>query len=183
MAEPTKAAYAAAPAFVSGRVPRHSSDIAWRLLKFSGNIGDYQPTNEDDGRLMEKIQQAALTYELNLVGNQLTALPHVIGRLTNITHLILGGNRLTALPESIGRLTSLTWLTLDNNQLTTLPDAIGRLTSLTHLHLSKNQLTALPDAIIQLTNLMWISIDNNQLTPRPKALINDLLCRGVIVSG
>jgi Leucine rich repeat len=104
---------------------------------------------------------------LDLGKNQLTALPPEIGQLTALQRLELGGNRLTALPPEIGQLTALQRLDLGGNQLTALPPEIGQLTALQRLELSGNQLTALPPEIGQLTALQRLDLGENQLTALP----------------
>ena len=48
-------------------------------------------------------------------------MPESLGNLTALTELDLSGNQLTAVPESLGNLTALTELDLSGNQLTALP--------------------------------------------------------------
>jgi internalin A len=122
-----------------------------------------------DEDILQQIEKAARdgAIELNLSGNQLTALPHEIGELTKLTTLNLWRNQLTALPPEIGKLTHLTTLNLWSNQLTALPPEIGELTNLTALYLRDNQLTALPPEIGKLTHLTTLNLRDNQLTALP----------------
>ena len=55
----------------------------------------------------KKIEEARVSgaTELDLSYNQLTALPVVLGRLTNLQTLDLVNNRLTALPDWLGHAT------------------------------------------------------------------------------
>ena len=58
----------------------------------------------------------------------------IIENYVSIYHVLFTFD--TVLPDAIGKLTQLTTLLLNNNQLTTLPDAIGKLTQLTYLNLT-----------------------------------------------
>lgn len=58
---------------------------------------------------------------LNVMGNQLTALPEDFGGMTSLLRLGLKSNQLTQLPDSFCRLTRLVELFITDNQLTTLP--------------------------------------------------------------
>ena len=108
-----------------------------------------QPADRDPG--LERAA-TALT-DLDLSGNQLTAVPDSIGQLTALPACNLYGNQLTAIPDWTGQLTALTNLGLRGNQLTAVPDWIGQLTALTTLWLDNNRLTVVPDSIGQLTAL------------------------------
>ena len=68
----------------------------------------------NDRELLEAIEAAARTgaKNLDLSGQDLTALPNEIGRLTNLASLNLSDNRLTALPPEIAQLTNLATLNL-----------------------------------------------------------------------
>jgi len=122
------------------------------------------------GNVLDKIEEAKRNNSttLDLRGNQLTAIPEAIGKLTNLTELRLDNNQLTTVPEAIGKLTNLNTLYLDNNQLTRVPAAIGKLTNLTLLRLHNNQLTTVPEAIGKLTDLTTLYLYGNQLTTVPE---------------
>ncbi|NEP81305.1 MAG: GTPase [Okeania sp. SIO3B3] len=107
---------------------------------------------------------------LDLSSNQLTILPKSISKFTNLTTLDLRGNQLTTLPESIGKFSNLNTLDLRGNQLTTLPESIGKLSNLNTLDLRGNQLTTLPELISKLTNLTKLSLSVNKLTTLPESI-------------
>ena len=54
-------------------------------------------------------------------------MPDWLGNFTALTQLDLAGNQLSALPESLGNLTALTQLDLSDNQLSA-PPSLGMLT-------------------------------------------------------
>jgi Leucine-rich repeat (LRR) protein/GTPase SAR1 family protein/CHAT domain-containing protein len=137
--------------------------------------------------LLQVIEQAAIegVTELDLSGNELTALPPEIGKLTQLKKLILGkyqddkeadvpitiGNTLSALPAEIGLLNQLEELQVVENRLTSLPKEIGQLVNLRSLYLSRNQLSSLPSEIGQLVNLRSLYLQYNQLSSLPDKIV------------
>ncbi|HEY1190687.1 MAG TPA: COR domain-containing protein, partial [Gemmata sp.] len=81
-------------------------------------------------------------------GNQLSALPEALGRLTALTTLNLSDNQLSALPEVVTKLTALTTLNLSGNQLSALPEALSQFPSLKQLLLHKNESLAIPPEVL-----------------------------------
>ncbi|OAP63293.1 hypothetical protein AYL99_02520 [Fonsecaea erecta] len=77
---------------------------------------------------------------LDLVYNQLEALPPEIGQLKNLEHLDVSFNQLTELPEEIGMLTNLKQLLLFNNHIQTLCYELGFLYKLEMLGVYGNPL-------------------------------------------
>ena len=120
--------------------------------------------------LPEVIGQLSQLERLDLSRNQLSALPEAIGQLFRLQMLNLSDNQLSALPEAIGQLSQLKELNLSRNQLSALPEAIGQLSRLKELNLSVNQLSALPEAIGQLSWLEMLNLSYNQLSALPEAI-------------
>jgi len=122
--------------------------------------------------LLGKIDQARRdgSTTLDIVNNQVTALPTELFQLTQLTTLNIGGNQLTALPTELFQLTHLTTLNIGDNQLTALPAELGQLTHLTTLDINSNLLTPLPAELFQLTQLTTLNIGGNQLTALPADL-------------
>eukprot|EP00793_Prasinoderma_coloniale_P003222 PRCOL_00005857-RA len=103
---------------------------------------------------------------LNLMGNELTALPDVAvgsAMTEHITLLGLKSNKLNALPSTIGFLTSLTALFLTDNALTELPAQIGQLSSLRKLQASSNKLRSLPREVARLKELELLRVPVNAI--------------------
>lgn len=91
---------------------------------------------------------------LNLMYNQLGALPAEIGNLTKLEELMADGCGLTTLPKEIGGLISLKRLTLQSNGMTSVPDEIGNLPALEVLDLSyRNSFPTFPEALCRITSL------------------------------
>ena len=106
--------------------------------------------------------------ELTIPGNNLTgALPAELGRLSNLTDLVLYNNGVTGeIPPELGGLSNLIRLSLDSNRLTgEIPPELGGLSNLTGLFLHRNQLTGeIPPELGRLSNLTQLGFDRNQLT-------------------
>ncbi|MEM9218584.1 MAG: COR domain-containing protein [Cyanobacteria bacterium P01_F01_bin.150] len=119
--------------------------------------------------LLALIEQAATDdwNELDLSDNQLSELPHEIGKLTSLQTLDFSSNQLSELPPEIVQLTSLQTLDLRFNLLSELPPEIVQLTSLRTLDLRFNQLSELPPEIAQLTSLRTLDLRFNQLSELP----------------
>lgn len=131
--------------------------------------------------------------ELDLSGNQLTALPDDLPRLKALRVLFGSNNRFSELPAVLGQCAplsmvgfkanqishvpsaalapSLRWLILTDNQICSLPASIGQCTHLQKLMLAGNQLTALPPELAQCQHLELLRISANQLTALPGWLL------------
>lgn len=120
--------------------------------------------------LPELLGQLTELQLLNLSFNKLAALPESLGQISQLQLLNLSFNQLTKLPESLGQLMQLQLLNLSFNQLTSLPESIGQLAQLQLLNLSSNQLTVLPESIGQLTQLQLLNLSFNKLTVLPESL-------------
>ncbi|KAM6576106.1 hypothetical protein CsatB_027943 [Cannabis sativa] len=89
-----------------------------------------------------------LTY-LNLLDNEITAIPNSIRSLKNLTHLIFGHNKITLIPSFVGSFKELTYLNLVGNPISgVIPPQLGNLTKLQSLDLSSSS---------QMSNYEWIS--------------------------
>jgi|GEM_PF-1275321 len=117
--------------------------------------------------LISKLSQLQ---RLGIDCNKLTSLPDSIGQLSELKWLGVHNNQLTSLPDSIDQLSQLQRLDIDCNKLTSLPDSIGQLSKLKSLNVHNNQLTSLPDSIGQLSELKWLGVHNNQLTSLPGSI-------------
>jgi internalin A len=156
---------------------RYLSNFAGRVIL--GKLRVFQEKLMTEAELLEVIESAALdgATELDLSGQDLTALPPEIGKLANLEKLILGqwdeeieewiGNELSELPSEIGQLRNLQFLNLSYNELSKLPPEIGQLRNLESLDLSGNNLIELPLEIGQLKNLTYLNLLGNDLSKLP----------------
>ena len=93
----------------------------------------------------------------------------MLGELSNLDYLKISGNsKLHCFPDTIGKLHQLTVLVLEDGCLTSLPESIGELRNLRELIANRNQLTQLPESIGNLHQLENLEIQNNQLTGLPE---------------
>jgi internalin A len=108
--------------------------------------------------------------QLNLSYNQITEIPEVVGKLSNLTQLNLRNNQITEIPEVVGKLSNLTQLYLSYNQITEIPEVVGKLSNLTQLDLSYNQITEIPEVVGKLSNLTQLDLSYNQITEIPEVV-------------
>ncbi|XP_069136167.1 leucine-rich repeat-containing protein 47-like [Argopecten irradians] len=97
-----------------------------------------------------------------------------IGRLTNLTDLVLHNNSLTSVPKEITNLTLLKLLDVSNNQITSFPGDISTLTNLQTLNVSMNKLSEFP-AVGSLGALHIFNFSHNQLDGLPEGVFSSSL--------
>jgi hypothetical protein len=127
--------------------------------------------------------------ELDLSGNDLSALPEDLARLHRLRVLFCSNNRFTELPAALGRCGSLDmvgfkanrirtvpaeslppalrWLILTDNEIDALPPAIGRCERLQKLMLAGNRLQTLPKELAACSALELLRISANRLEALP----------------
>jgi len=100
---------------------------------------------------------------LRLPKGALTSLPADLGRLANLTELIVSHNSLTTLPAEVGLLVNLKALEAEANCLDALPAELEKCTKLEVLNVTGNALTSLSmlGAMVEMKSLL---ASNNQLT-------------------
>lgn len=126
------------------------------------------------GRLMDQVEWLPdsigklnnLT-EIILSENRIVTLPRTIEGFSKLKKLDIHSNQLVNLPDSIGELSSLTDLDLHDNRLQTLPATVGKLSWLVSLDLSSNHLSSLPESVGQLINLKRLNIETNKIEELP----------------
>lgn len=111
---------------------------------------------------------------LNITHTCLREVPEEIGKLQNLTTLVLHSNEIDKLPESIEKLTKLKFLHCSQNKLTSLPDAVGNLPQLSSINFGSNLLQSIP---CQMKNLKLTTLDlsNNQLQAFPDVCYTELV--------
>jgi len=130
---------------------------------------------------------------LDLSGNQLSALPDDLPRLTRLRIVFCSDNLFTELPAVLGRCPSLEmigfkanqiatvpadslppslrWLVLTDNRIEALPASIGRCRPLQKLMLAGNRLRALPPELAACRNLELLRLAANVLEEFPHWLL------------
>ncbi|KAH9499853.1 hypothetical protein Btru_076770, partial [Bulinus truncatus] len=101
-------------------------------------------------------REACLDFKLQI-------LPAEIGKLLNLTTLILDTNELLEVPVEITLLTNLERLALSNNHLSELPNGIKRLKKLTSVHLANNKFQNFPNELCEIQSIVFLDISDNLL--------------------
>lgn len=109
---------------------------------------------------------------LNLLGNQLRALPDDVGNLTNLHEMEIAGNRLTHLPGGICKLQHLRRLNVECNDLVELPEGIGDMVACQEINANSNSLVELPRSICRLATLRKLFVNDNKLQRLPNEIGN-----------
>ncbi|HTJ69063.1 MAG TPA: COR domain-containing protein [Actinospica sp.] len=124
------------------------------------------------GNHLERLPSWLLTGQpllevLNLSGNSLAELPDWIGRFRELRQLRLYGNDVSALPESMTRLTKLVVLDIGMTDLPEIPPWLTRLTELRWLGISDLLITELPPRLAELRHLATLDASENRLADLP----------------
>jgi|ETNmetMinimDraft_21_1059911.scaffolds.fasta_scaffold42358_2 Leucine-rich repeat (LRR) protein len=101
--------------------------------------------------------------KLDLSERKLTQLPESIGKLRNLTDLILRDNKLKTLPKSFENLTKLVGINAKNNAFQEIPKSLFKLKNLQVVSLTGNQIKTVPDAIGGLTKLLHLGLNHNKI--------------------
>ena len=97
--------------------------------------------------------------------NLLTAVPHIISSLSNLTHVDFSNNSIQVVCDAITSLHSLTHLYLRNNLITDndLPKDMIEMRNLQTLNLSGNRLTCVPPQLLDLSSLRNLFLGANNI--------------------
>ncbi|XP_003494147.1 leucine-rich repeat-containing protein 47 [Bombus impatiens] len=111
---------------------------------------------------------------LNITLTCLQEVPEEIGKLQNLTTLVLHSNEISKIPNTIEKLGKLKVLDCSRNKLTSLPDEIGKLPQLTTMNFSSNLLRSLPTQIGNI-KLTILNLSNNQFEAFPDVCYPELI--------
>ncbi len=132
--------------------------------------------NLDFKKALKKIKNEDALQELNLIDNELEALPVTLTRFENLSSLNCSGNEdleLTdnlAVLNSLSRLTKLTWT---RNDASLLPSSISFYNRLQHLDISDNGMVEFPQVRPNpLRNLQYLDISDNIIIDMKMSLKN-----------
>jgi len=106
---------------------------------------------------------------LRMAKGRLVSLPPDLGRLTNLTELIIGHNSLVKLPSEVKLLVNLKALEAEANCLESLPEDLGECSKLEVVNVTANKLTSLAP-LTPLTGLLSLLASQNELTDLEIAL-------------
>jgi Leucine-rich repeat (LRR) protein len=98
-------------------------------------------------------------------------------RMTKLNTLNISGNQLTAFPLAIHKLTGLSSLSIGNNMMTSLLENIGGFSLLEELNIHAFNLNKLPTSFSKLVNLKRLSLDDNHFNALPKSITSLPLVR------
>lgn len=132
---------------VRGRDLVHLSSAVFHLMELE--VLDLSPERE-----------ACLDYKL-------TSVPPGIGRLVNLTTLMLDTNDLVELPAEIALLQSLERVALSNNRLSSLPPEFKNLKHLRSVHMANNQFQEFPPQLLNIQTLEFLDMSDNKLKVLP----------------
>ena len=124
-------------------------------------------------RLPESFGELSELKALWLVNNELSSLPHSLGKLQQLEQLEVSGNALQELPRSFGRLGALRQLWMRDNAFSVLPPQICALERLETLSLEQNQISVLPRSLAHMPALRQILLGGNLLEYPPAGLIRE----------
>ncbi|XP_046611616.1 leucine-rich repeat-containing protein 47-like [Neodiprion virginianus] len=111
---------------------------------------------------------------LNINDTCLDAIPDEIGKLENLTSLVLHSNKIAKLPSAIGKLTKLKVLDVSRNNLDFVPDDLGNLPQLMTLNLGLNALKELPSQAANI-KLSILDLSNNEFDTFPDVCYAELV--------
>ncbi|GJQ15781.1 hypothetical protein GpartN1_g7572.t1 [Galdieria partita] len=128
------------------------SDAKWEQENPSGFVIDPTLWSYD---VLQRLQ-------LRIPSGSLLCLPEDLGKLSNLSSLIINDNSFQYLPESIGQLHALRVLEAENNQLEELPESMRQCKRLEAVRISGNKLKSL-EPLSEATDLVSLHCDRNQL--------------------
>ena len=114
---------------------------------------------------------AGLTDFLYLHGNELSALPSSLSRLSRLRYLNISENQFQELPECVCGMAGLLELRISDNRVEQLPDSLRHLTQLRELHCRNNRLGSVPASIAKLSELRHIDLRGNPLRELPPEMV------------
>ena len=92
-----------------------------------------------------------------------TSLEEALNDPQAVCVLNVGGQNLSAVPKDINKLTNLETLYLHDNNLSDLPGELSALAKLTYIDLGKNKFTQIPEVVFELKNLQFFDFNSNIL--------------------
>ncbi|KKL93164.1 hypothetical protein LCGC14_1877430, partial [marine sediment metagenome] len=104
---------------------------------------------------------------LNLAKSNLTKIPRILTKLTNLKFLSLRNNKLTSIPNWIQEFSALKFLDLSKNKICNVTENIRTLANLEKLYLCSNKIMNLPTFFGGLKSLAKLCLESNKLSSLP----------------
>ena len=138
-------------------------DTIWELE----NLMELGISHSKIKNIPEELGNLEKLYEFHLhmsesddLAGQSLVLPQSIGKLKNLTELVIYGYKVENLPESFKDLIELEMLVLELTNLDKIPDAIFHLENLTRLNIDVKNMDYLDPRLAQLKKLNWVNFYN-----------------------
>jgi Leucine-rich repeat (LRR) protein len=148
-----------------------NSDSAFSVLKNLVNLKRLSLANNFlNGKLSEDAGFLIRLEELDLDGNQLTALPESCENWSNLRVFSAGCNMIEELPPGAAHWTKLEMFNIRQNGFKALPALISKWTLMKRLCVGTNKLAVIPDEIASMEGLVELDVRKNELTEVPVSL-------------
>jgi Leucine-rich repeat (LRR) protein len=163
-----------------------NTDAVFMVLKSLKNLKRLSLANNFlNGKLSEDAGYLSNLEELDLDGNQLTALNNSCGNWSGMRVFTANSNMLTAVPVAAEHWTSLEMLSLRDNKIAELPPGSDKWLGMKRLMIGGNKFTALPPAVPLMLELRELDVRKVRAARAERAARerSDAGCEGLYAGG